>query len=61
MKKFICTICGYVYEGDKAPDECPVCRQPGEKFKEEVLEDSMDSQKPGSRQQPVVQGIKTGI
>lgn len=48
MKKFICTICGYVYEGDKAPDECPVCRQPGEKFKEEVLEDSMDSQKPGS-------------
>ncbi len=41
MKKFICTVCGYVYEGDKAPDECPVCHQPGEKFKEEVLEDNM--------------------
>ena len=25
MKKFVCTVCGYVYEGDAAPAECPVC------------------------------------
>lgn len=36
MKKFVCTVCGYVYEGDKAPDICPVCKQPGTKFREET-------------------------
>ncbi|MFQ9192682.1 MAG: rubredoxin-like domain-containing protein, partial [Agathobacter rectalis] len=25
MKKFVCTVCGYVHEGDAAPAECPVC------------------------------------
>ena len=24
MKKFVCTVCGYVYEGEAAPAECPV-------------------------------------
>ena len=24
MKKFVCTVCGYVHEGDAAPAECPV-------------------------------------
>lgn len=23
MKKFRCTVCGYVYEGDAAPEKCP--------------------------------------
>lgn len=27
MKKFVCTVCGYVYEGAEAPDICPICRQ----------------------------------
>lgn len=36
MKKFICTVCGYVYEGESAPAECPVCHQPGEKFREDT-------------------------
>lgn len=34
MKKFVCTICGYVHEGDSAPEFCPVCKAPTEKFKE---------------------------
>lgn len=34
MKKFVCSVCGYVYEGEKAPKECPICHQPGEKFRE---------------------------
>ena len=25
MKKFICTVCGYVHEGETAPEVCPVC------------------------------------
>lgn len=37
MKKFICTICGYVYEGEQAPDDCPVCHNPKEKFREEPM------------------------
>ncbi|MCP1110014.1 rubrerythrin [Lachnospiraceae bacterium PF1-21] len=36
MKKFICTICGYVHEGDTAPEACPQCKAPAEKFKEQV-------------------------
>ncbi len=35
MKKFVCTICGYVHEGDSAPEFCPVCKQPADKFKEQ--------------------------
>ncbi len=31
--KFVCTVCGYIYEGDKAPDECPVCHAGADKFK----------------------------
>ena len=35
MKKFVCTVCGYVHEGEKAPDFCPVCKAPASKFKEQ--------------------------
>ena len=35
-KKFICTVCGYIYEGTEAPERCPQCKQPREKFKEVV-------------------------
>ena len=33
MAKYVCTVCGYVYEGDAAPESCPVCKAPAEKFK----------------------------
>lgn len=33
-KKFICTVCGYVHEGDEAPEKCPLCSAPKSKFKE---------------------------
>ena len=32
MAKWVCSICGYVHEGDSAPDKCPVCKAPAEKF-----------------------------
>ncbi len=32
MAKFVCSVCGYVYEGDAAPEICPVCKAPAEKF-----------------------------
>ena len=38
MKKFVCTVCGYVYEGEAAPEKCPVCGAPAEKFVEQAGE-----------------------
>ena len=35
MKKFVCNVCGYVHEGNEAPDFCPVCKAPKEKFTEQ--------------------------
>ncbi|MGE5379440.1 MAG: NADH peroxidase [Methylocystaceae bacterium] len=32
MKKWVCSVCGYVHEGDTAPDRCPQCNSPAEKF-----------------------------
>lgn len=33
-KKWICTVCGYVHEGETAPEKCPQCGVPASKFKE---------------------------
>lgn len=38
MKRFVCTICGYVYEGETVPEECPICHQPSSKFREEPIQ-----------------------
>lgn len=34
MKKFVCIICGYIHEGEEAPDECPICKARKDQFKE---------------------------
>ena len=31
--KYVCQVCGYVYEGDNPPEKCPQCGAPAEKFK----------------------------
>ena len=36
MKKWVCKVCGYVYEGDELPAVCPRCKQPSSKVFEEV-------------------------
>ena len=38
MKKFVCTVCGYVHTGDSAPEFCPQCKAPASKFKEQAEE-----------------------
>ena len=35
MKKFVCTVCGYVHEGSEAPNHCPVCKVASNKFQEQ--------------------------
>ena len=32
MAKWVCSVCGYVHEGDTPPAQCPVCKVPAEKF-----------------------------
>ena len=36
MAKFVCQVCGYVYEGEAAPEKCPQCGAPASKFTEMV-------------------------
>ncbi len=38
MKKFVCNVCGYVHEGESAPDFCPICKAPASKFTEQSSE-----------------------
>lgn len=33
MKKWVCTVCGYVHEGETAPEFCPICKASSDKFK----------------------------
>ena len=34
-RKWVCTVCGYVHEGDAPPEKCPLCKQPADKFIEQ--------------------------
>lgn len=36
MKKFVCSVCGYVHEGDSAPEKCPQCGVGADKFTEQA-------------------------
>ena len=38
MKKWLCPVCGYIHEGDTAPEKCPVCQVPGSRFVEQAGE-----------------------
>lgn len=40
MKKWVCSVCGYVYEGDTPPEKCPLCGVPASKFVEQKAEDA---------------------
>ena len=45
-KKFRCKVCGYVHEGDKAPEKCPMCQAPQSEF-EEIVEEGAAAPKKG--------------
>ena len=34
MKKWVCSVCGYVFEGENPPEACPICKAPASKFSE---------------------------
>ena len=63
MSKFVCSVCGYVYEGEAAPKECPICHAPAEKFNkvEETAITWADEHKVGvaeSLDEEVVAGLR---
>lgn len=39
MAKYVCKVCGYVYEGDAAPEQCPICKAGSDKF--EVMKEGV--------------------
>ena len=47
MKKWVCTVCGYVHEGETAPEKCPVCNAPASKFQEQAGAMSWAAEHPG--------------
>ena len=69
MAKYRCKVCGYVHEGDEAPDQCPVCKAPSEKFEklEDVDSDALklaDEHKVGVAQgldERIVEGLRSNF
>lgn len=67
MKKFVCTVCGYVYEGENPPEKCPQCGAPAEKFVEKTEDQGMswaDEHKVGIAKgldQEVVDGLRANF
>ena len=49
MKKFVCSVCGYVYEGNEPPKVCPVCGVGADKFVEQKAERSWAAEHRGPR------------
>ena len=52
MEKWICSVCGNVYQGDTPPELCPVCKvtashytRPGEKVTEKLFEEDLPDEK----------------
>ena len=42
MKKFVCTVCGYIHQGEDAPPVCPQCRASKDKFVEKKASEALE-------------------
>ena len=61
MKKFVCSVCGYVYEGEAAPEFCPICKAPASKFVEQSDERSWAAEHVVGVAKDVPEEIKQGL
>ena len=61
MAKWVCSICGYVYEGEEAPEKCPVCKAPASKFVEQSSELTWASEHVVGVAADVPEEIKQGL
>ncbi len=53
MTKWVCTVCGYIHEGEQPPEKCPVCKQPASVFRK------MEEEKPEEAKKSPYAGTKT--
>ncbi|SHO43557.1 rubredoxin-like domain-containing protein [Desulfopila aestuarii] len=58
MKKWKCTVCGYIYEGEAPPEKCPLCKAPAEMFEEVVEDQEAVVEKASVSEQPPVKEEK---
>lgn len=58
MRKYVCSVCGYVHEGDAPPERCPQCKAPASKF---VLKDETKVGWADEHRIGVAQGVDQGI
>ncbi len=63
MKKFVCSVCGYVFEGESLPADftCPVCKVPADKFVEQAGEMSWAAEHVLGVASDVDEEIKAGL
>jgi len=61
MAKWVCSVCGYVYEGDAAPEKCPQCGVPASKFKKQEGEMSWAAEHVVGVAQGVPEDILDGL
>ena len=73
MKKWVCSICGYVFEGEAAPEFCPVCKAPADKFVEQSgdmswaaehvvgVGKSFGADVPEEVQQEIIEGLRSNF
>ena len=61
MKKFVCSVCGYVHEGNTPPDKCPICGVPASKFVEQTGEMTWAAEHVVGVAKDVPEEIKTGL
>ena len=61
MKKFVCSVCGYVYEGEAAPEFCPVGKAPASKFVEQSGEKTWAAEHVVGVAKDVPEEIKQGL
>ena len=63
MKKWRCTVCGYVHDGEAPPDQCPVCGADSDLFEEvvePVVPDEAGTSSGGAVKEPVQENA-TGL
>lgn len=61
MKKFVCSVCGYVHEGDTPPEKCPICGVPASKFVEQAGEMTWAAEHVVGVAKDVPEEIKSGL
>jgi rubrerythrin len=61
MKKWVCTVCGYVHTGDQPPAQCPTCKAPASKFKEQTGDTSFAAEHVVGVAKDVEDDIKQGL